>query len=73
MAKAEAQCWLAVYNLVITPSVRRRYQFNSFRKNAILRVRKFLHETTVDQIPILVDLMRSLDEMQLSEPPCSNP
>ena len=57
MAKAEAQCWLAVYNLVLTPSVRRRYQFNSYRKNVLLRVRKFLHETTVDQIPILVELM----------------
>ena len=69
MAKAEAQCWLAVYNLVITPSVRKRYQFNSYRKNIILRVRKYLHETTVDQIPILVDLMRSLDEMTLQDPP----
>ena len=69
MAKAEAQCWLAVYNLVLTPAVRRRYQFNSYRKNVLLRVRKFLHETTVDQIPILVDLMRALDEMQLAEPP----
>ena len=35
----------------------------------LLRVRKFLHETTVDQIPILVDLMRALDEMTLAEPP----
>ena len=25
LSKAEAQCWLAVYNLVLTPSVRRRY------------------------------------------------
>jgi len=69
MHKCEAQCWLAVYNLVQSPEVRRRYQFNTFRKNALLRVRKFLHEGTVDQIPILTDLQRSLDEMALSEPP----
>ena len=69
LSKAEAQCWLAVYNLVLTPSVRRRYQFNSYRKNCLLRVRKFLHETTVDQIPILVDLMRALDEMLMQDPP----
>ena len=69
LSKHEAQCWLAVYNLVLTPSVRKRYQFNSFRKNNLLRVRKFLHETTVDQIPILVDLMRALDEMLMQDPP----
>ena len=69
MHKAEAQCWLAVYNLVLTPEVRRRYQLNTYRKNVLLRVRKFLHETTVDQIPILVELQRALDELLLSEPP----
>ena len=33
-----------------------RYQYNTYRKNTLLRVRKFLNESTVDRIPILVEL-----------------
>ena len=69
MHKCEAQCWLAVYNLVVDPNVRRRYHFTSYRKNVVLRIRKYLNETCVDQIPVLVDLQRSLDEMTLSDGP----
>jgi len=68
-SKCEIQGWLAVYNLVCDPAVRRRYQFNSFRKNALLRLRGLLHETLVDQVPVLVELQRALDEMTLSEAP----
>jgi len=71
MHKCEVQCWLAVYNLMQDKEVRKRYQFNTFRKNTVLRVRKFLHETTVDQIPILCDLQRTLDEMLMQEIPPS--
>ena len=58
-----------MFNLVCDPTVRRRYQFNSFRKNVLLRLRGFLHESVVDQIPVLTELQRALDEMTLSEPP----
>ena len=71
MHKCEIQIWLAIYNLMQDKEIRRRYQFNTFRKNAVLRIRKFLNEGTVDQIPILVDLQRSLDEMTLMQVPPS--
>ena len=62
-----SQVWLAVYNIVCEPAIRRRYQFNSYRKNVLLRLRGFLNEKVVDQIPILTDLQRALDEMTLTD------
>ena len=41
--------------------VRRKYDFNSFRKNNLTRLRKFLNEAVVDQIPLLTELQRRGD------------
>ena len=56
MAKCEAQCWLAVYALLAEPELRRKYQFNAFRKNVLMKLRGELNERVVDQIPLLSEL-----------------
>ena len=71
MHRCEAQAWLTVYNLVGSAEVRRKYHFNSFRKSTLMRLRGFLHEGTVDQIPLLVELGRAIDEMSLMEAPAA--
>lgn len=69
MAKSEAQVWLTVYSLMAEPEVRRKYELNSFRKATLLRTRGLLNEPIVDQLPLLVDLQRTLDELSMTEVP----
>lgn len=63
--KVEAQIWLTVYNLFMNPDVRGKYELSSYRKQNLLRLRKFINETLVDQIPVLGSLLRSLEELSL--------
>lgn len=63
--KAEAQIWLIVFNLFMNSDVRMKYELTSYRKQNLLRLRKFINETVIDQIPVLNDLLRSLEELSL--------
>lgn len=63
--KTEAQVWLTIYSLFMNEDVRRKYDLNSYRRGNLLRLRKFLNEVVVDQIPVLGALHRALEEMSL--------
>ena len=63
--KAEAQIWLTVYNLFMNPDVRAKYELSSYRKQNLLRLRKFINEVVIDQIPVLGNLLRSLEELSM--------
>lgn len=63
--KTEAQVWLTIYSLFMNEDVRRKYDLNSYRKGNLLRLRKFMNEVVVDQIPVLGALHRALEEMSL--------
>eukprot|EP01147_Barroeca_monosierra_P002629 gene2629-5531_t len=73
LSKFEAQVWLALYNLLMEPECRRKYSFNSYNKNQILRLRAFLNDVILDQIPPLANLRRTLEELSLMEPPPAEP
>ena len=55
------------YNLVAKEVFRERYHINNFRKGQLLRVRKYLNEVILDQLPFLADIMRYMDELAISE------
>ena len=69
LTKLEAQLWLLLYHLVCSPDVRRKYILHSFRKGQLLRVRKFLNEVMLDQLPVLADVQRFLDELTIYDSP----
>lgn len=69
LPKVEAQLWLALLSLSTDPAVRARYAFTDYRKAALIRLRKYLNETVVDQIPPLAQLQRAVDELSLTETP----
>jgi hypothetical protein len=48
---------------------RRRYHLTPGRKSNLLRVRKYLNELLVDQLPALADVQRYMDEVTIVEPP----
>jgi hypothetical protein len=59
----EANVWIMIYNLFMDPECRKKYELNDFRKNNLLRLRKFMNELLLDQIPNLSVMLRSLEEL----------
>jgi hypothetical protein len=65
----EAHAWFALHYLLCDRACRTRYQYNRFRKDQVMRIKKYLHEVTIDQLPVLVDLQRLVEELSFMEPP----
>jgi len=42
---------------------------NTFRKEQLLRVRKYINEVLLDQLPILADIQRYMDELAMTQVP----
>lgn len=72
ITKTEGQPWLAIYHLLAKSEFRERYHLNTFRKNQLLRIRKYLNEIMLDQLPFLADIQRYMDELSLTEVPEPN-
>uniref|UniRef100_A0A7S3QQL4 Uncharacterized protein n=1 Tax=Dunaliella tertiolecta TaxID=3047 RepID=A0A7S3QQL4_DUNTE len=65
LSQADAQVWLTVTNLVVEPKSRAKYGFDEWRRDRLLTLKRFMNELLFDQIPVLKDLQRVLDEMAL--------
>ena len=69
VTKLEGQPWLGLYHLLAKDIFRERYHLNSFRKNQVLRVRKYINEVILDQLPFLADIQRYMDELAVTDVP----
>lgn len=69
VTKLEGQPWLGVYHILAKEVFRERYSLNSFRKGQLLRVRKFINEILIDQLPFLADIQRYMDELAVMDVP----
>lgn len=69
LTPTEGQPWLTMYNLLCDKECRAKYELPSWRRNTLARVRKYLNDVLVDQLPPLADLQRFLDEMQVAAAP----
>lgn len=69
ITKFEGQPWLMIYHLLAKEVFRERYDLNSFRKGQLLRVRKYLNDVLLDQLPILADIQRYMDELAIIDVP----
>jgi hypothetical protein len=69
ITKTEGQVWIALYWLMCDGEARKRYHFNTFRKEQVLRVRKYLNDVMLDQLPILADVQRYMDELTIMNAP----
>ncbi|XP_004615274.1 zinc finger MYND domain-containing protein 10 [Sorex araneus] len=67
LSKLDGQVWLALYNLLLSPEARSRYCLTSFAKGQLLKLRAFLTDTLVDQLPNLTDLQAFLAHLALTE------
>mmetsp|Transcript_292 Transcript_292/g.448 ORF Transcript_292/g.448 Transcript_292/m.448 type:complete len:110 (-) Transcript_292:413-742(-) len=55
--------------MFMTNDTSRKYEMTSFRKNNLLRLRKFMNEVLLDQLPMLADMLRGLEEMSIRGDP----
>ena len=69
LTKIEAQVWLTIYNMFMTNDSARKYEMTSFRKQNLLRLRKYLNEVLLDQLPMLNDMLRGLEELNIQGEP----
>jgi zinc finger MYND domain-containing protein 10 len=60
------QVWLALNNLVVDSKCRAKYELDDYRKNTLLKLKRFMNELLFDQVPVLKDLQRVLDETALN-------
>ena len=69
LTKIEAQVWLTIYNMFMTNDSSRKYEMTSFRKSNLLRLRKYMNEVLLDQLPMLNDMLRGLEELNIQQEP----
>uniref|UniRef100_A0A2K6GSK8 Zinc finger MYND domain-containing protein 10 n=1 Tax=Propithecus coquereli TaxID=379532 RepID=A0A2K6GSK8_PROCO len=67
LSKLDGQVWIALYNLLLSPQARARYCLTSFAKGQLLKLRAFLTDTLLDQLPNLADLQGFLAHLALAE------
>lgn len=67
LGQHEIQIWLTVNNLLVDPKSRTKYvgSIDEYRKERVLGLRRHLNELMFDQLPVLKDLQRMLDELSL--------
>ncbi|XP_068614645.1 zinc finger MYND domain-containing protein 10-like [Brachionichthys hirsutus] len=66
--KLDGQVWIALHNLLIKEDCHRKYNFNSFNKSQLLKLRGFLTEVVIDQLPFLLELHRFLAHLAITRP-----
>ena len=69
LTKTETQLWLIIIQLLLAPNCQRRYEYNEFKKNSILRLRAHIPEYLIDQLPALLELQRYLHNLSIMDPP----
>ncbi|XP_066522295.1 zinc finger MYND domain-containing protein 10 [Hoplias malabaricus] len=68
MTKLDGQVWISLLNLLLKSECQMKYDFNNFNKNQLLKLRRFLTEVVIDQLPNLADLQRFLSHLAVTDP-----
>ncbi|XP_046854414.1 zinc finger MYND domain-containing protein 10-like isoform X2 [Xenia sp. Carnegie-2017] len=69
VTKSDGQVWLSLYHLLMNPECRRKYEFNTYNKTQILKLRGLMNEILLDQIPNLIDLQKFIEQLAVVDPP----
>ncbi len=69
LTKLEGQLWLTVYNLMLDEGCRRKYEWHTARREQAAGLKRHFSPALVDQLPMLAQLQRMVEEMALMPPP----
>ena len=72
LTKCDGQVWLALNNLTVDAKCRAKYRYDDHRKGIMERLKRFFNDVLFDQLPVLKDLQRVLDEILLSVAPAAH-
>jgi hypothetical protein len=65
LTRNEGQPWLALFHLTTSKTCRETYGLDEFRKAQLVRLRRYIHEALMDQVPVLQEVARYLDELSM--------
>jgi len=67
LTSIEAELWLIVYNLTMDKECQKKYKFNEMRQNEIMKLKRFMNNTLIDQLPVLTGFHRFLEQLSFME------
>ena len=71
--KMEFVSWLCLYNLLSCRDIMQKYNLNDFRLSVLARLQGRLHDSIVEQLPVLSHLKTWLAQVSISKPPPAKP
>ncbi|SPP76163.1 zinc finger MYND domain-containing protein 10 homolog [Drosophila guanche] len=66
IVKPEAQAWFCVHQLLLNPQIMENYELNEARCKQLSKLLGLMHETLLDQLPVLIGLKQFLSRLTLS-------
>ena len=54
---------------MLSPECSSKYDYTDYKKNQIIKLRAYINDVLIDQIPNLSTLQRFLEQLAISEPP----
>lgn len=69
IGSTEVQAWLGLYILLKNNQILSAYEIYESRKNQLLKLRPYLNELTLDQIPILTEFQLFLNQLAVTSGP----
>jgi len=68
LSKIEGQIWITLFHLLLEPECQKKYEITDQRKTKILKLRAYLHDVTLDQMPCLSELRRYVEHLSIINP-----
>jgi hypothetical protein len=65
LTRLEGEPWLAIFHFISSDICRESYRIDEYRRSRLMRLRVFMNEALMDQLPVLVDVARYLDELSI--------
>lgn len=72
LTRHECEPWLSIFYILSSKTFTNMYTMDDIRKGQWMKLRTYIHELYCDQLPILVDVARYLDELSIMSNSSSN-
>lgn len=69
VSKMEGQLWISLFKLLLDSECQKKYHFNEFRKEQVMKLKSKINEVIIDQIPILHEMLCFLEHLSVFAPP----
>ncbi|ETW44162.1 hypothetical protein PFAG_01277 [Plasmodium falciparum Santa Lucia] len=67
LCSVEKQLWLILYTLILSDSCQQKYEMTNYRRNNILKLRKYMNEHMYEQLPPIKSLHTFIEHLYISK------